>query len=157
MASRRLAVAPRPSHTTALSRGCERTGADDHLGERGGCLYAPIIYIYSESYPRALSLLSRRLSAAYELVLLYCCSTSWVGRLWCVSVGGSVDLWVGGRAGSWLRAVHVNCSFAFSTHRAFVLPSLYRVAGLIDSWVTFVFFCPPAILAPRWQSSAFHH
>ena len=34
-ASRRLAVAPRPSHTTALRFAGERTGADERLGERG--------------------------------------------------------------------------------------------------------------------------
>ena len=32
---------------------------------------------------------------AYELVLLYCCSTSWVGRLWCVCVV-CVGEWVRG-------------------------------------------------------------
>ena len=76
---------------------------------------------------------------AYELVLLYCCSTSWVGTLSCVSVGGSVGLWVGARAGSSLCVVHVFCSCAFCNHRAFV-PSKYSVAGLIGSWVTSFFF-----------------
>ena len=34
LASRLLAVAPRPSHTTALRFAGERTGADERLGER---------------------------------------------------------------------------------------------------------------------------
>ena len=51
-------------------------------------------------------------------ILLYCYSTSWwVG--WCVRVGGSVGVCVGGRAGSWLCVVHAFCSFAFWTHGAF--------------------------------------
>ena len=67
LASRGLAVAPRSPHATALSRGSARTGADDHLGERGPSLrannlyiYIRSIYIYFEPYPWALSLLSRR-------------------------------------------------------------------------------------------------
>ena len=35
LASRRLAVAPRPSHTTALRFAGETTGAGERLGERG--------------------------------------------------------------------------------------------------------------------------
>ena len=50
LASRGLAVVPHRPHTTALSRDGERTGADDHLGERGTSLRANNIsvslYIY---------------------------------------------------------------------------------------------------------------
>ena len=105
------------SHVMAKERAPMTTSAS------GGRRYARIISVYIEPYPWALSLLSRRWSAAYELVLLYCCSTSWVSSLWCVSVGGSFGLWVGGRAGSWLCVVHVFCSFAFWTHGAFITHS----------------------------------
>ena len=59
----------------------------------GGHLYARIISTYIPNPTHGpCRLLCRRLGAAYELVLLHCCSASWVGTLWCVSVGGSVGL-----------------------------------------------------------------
>ena len=45
LASLGLAVAPRPSHTAALRFAGERTGADDHLGERETSLLANNIYL----------------------------------------------------------------------------------------------------------------
>ena len=107
----------------------------------GGHLYARIIntYIFNPTHGPC-RLLSRRLSAAYELVLLHWCSTSWVGRISCVSVDGAVGLWVG----EWESGFGAMCGSRVLQF-CFLDPLCFRTAvvvqgGWVDRFVGYVFF-----------------
>ena len=154
MASRGLALGPRPPHTAALRGDRERTGPDDQLDERGPPGE------WSARYPGWRIIVKTCKSQCHcnsvcviinaSAAVLCCIAVAHRGRVgWCVGglLGRWVGVWVDGRVCSWLRVFDVFRTFVFWTLGAFTalsrpLPLLYVIcctavihAGWVDRFV----------------------
>ena len=155
-ASRGLGLAPRPPHIAVLSRDGEIKGSDDHLGERGASRGSPgdrsarspgwrrIVTKWKAQYDTGINSACTHASPAVR-ILLYCCSTCWVGRLvregwW---FGRFVDGWTSGFVAMYGSRV---CSFAFWTHGAFITHSTMERCVRTGHTSTAVRYCCTKVL-----------